>query len=341
MFCYYFSLLEKTNITTKYYIIFPLFISLLAIIDRYMEGIEMSMSKIKQFNLNNDYLNVTVTNLGAAVYQIYFNDDAMLATPINFDEFVTNTQSFGRTVGRTAGRVFKDLTTEKYIDFKDDQIIKHGGPNRLGEKLFNVISHSKTKIVFNLLIESLSDGYFGDLDLNIIYELKENELIIKHEAISSTDSLLRLTFHPYFNLEQSSTLENHELQLNSKYLLDMNKDGMFTNPISVDTKNHNYLSKRKIIVDDSYNLDDIFLVEDETTSCILNTSKVKMSLRSNYDSLVVFTQNASAGNDLTNTSKGTKYASIAIETQNAQNKLPLLKANEKYDYYTIYKFETI
>lgn len=299
------------------------------------------MDKLKQFTLKNEHLEVIITNLGASVYQILFNGKAMLATPKNIDDFVTNTQSFGRTVGRTAGRIFKDDVSLKYIDFKEDQIIKHGGNNRLGEKMFNVTSYDDDKIVLNLTIKSLSDGYLGDLNLNVIYQLKDNQLIIKHEATSKNDSLLRLTFHPYFNLEQSNTLSNHKLFINSKQLLAMNEKGMFTDAISVDLKNHNYQVLRPLNINDEYNLDDIFLVNDENISCILCTDSVKMSIKSNYDSLVVYTQNSSSSHNLTNASKGSKYSSVAIETQNAQNKLPLLKANEKYDYYTIYKFENI
>jgi len=298
------------------------------------------MSILNTYKLKNNNLEVILTNLGASVYQIYFHNKEMLATPKSLTDFIENKQSFGRTVGRTAGRVFKNDETIKYIDFKNEEIIKHGGNNRLGEKYFDVLLHEKNKIVFNLKIDDNQDGFYGDLDLLITYQLNDlNELIIKHEATSSKDSLLRLTFHPYFNLEQSNHLFNHSLQINTDYLLDMDKTGKFTDPISINKKNHNYLNARKLDINDNYNLDDIFVIENLEPCCILSCNDISMSIKSNYDTLVVYTQNSVANHDLTNAKKGEKYASIAIETQNAQNKLPLLKANEKYDYYTIYSFK--
>lgn len=303
------------------------------------------MHALKFYELENKTLKIITSNHGASIYQIFFKKDnnliPILSTPKTFSDFKENNQSFGRTVGRTAGVIYKNIDTSKYIDFKNDLTIKHGGYNRVSEKYFDILSINKEKIQFTLNIKDNEDYYKGDLKIKITYEINNTDLIVKHEAISNKDTLCRLTFHPYFNFEQTNTLENHSLYINSELLLAQDEKGEFTKGIPISTKNHNYLNLRNLDINDNYNLDDIFLIKKDEIVCSLVSNNIKMDLKTNYPSLVVYTQNSESKHDLSNASKGTKYASIAIEAQLSQNELPLLKKDELYDYYTIYSFKSI
>mgnify|MGYP001159196799 CR=1 FL=1 len=304
------------------------------------------MNELKLFKLENSFMKVDILNLGASVYQISLKSSDnkvydVLSTPKDLETFIINDQSYGRTVGRTAGQIFKNEETSNYIEFNNDKVIKHGGEIRVANAYFDVYEHTETKIVLRHFVKHLSDRYFGDLNIQITYELRDTELYILHEAISNRNSLCRLTFHPYFNLEQSNHLNNHYLKINSNYILDQNEEGMFTNPVSVESKNKDFRTEQKLNINDNYNFDDIFVINDQNNACELRTDLIKMSIATNYPGLVIYTQNSNVRTDLNNANKGAKYSSIAIETQLLQNELPILKKDELYSYYTIYKFEFI
>src|SRR5690554_3238555 len=129
----------------------------------------------KTFQIENDQLKVIAVDVGASIYQIYFKKDGklkpMLATPKTLDLFIENTLSYGRTIGRTAGRLYQTKETSKYVDFKGEPHLMHGGANKFSTKTFSVKTHTKDMIVFELEVADKSDAYRGNLKVLVTYRL--------------------------------------------------------------------------------------------------------------------------------------------------------------------------
>lgn len=291
--------------------------------------------------LENNKIKVVFTDYAASVYQIYLkmNDELkpVLSTPKSLDTFIESTGSYGRTVGRTAGRLFKDEISSKYVDFKEESSLMHGGNQKFAAKVFYIESKTDTMINFSLKVNSFEDDYQGNLSVNVIYEIKDSSLIVKHIAKADNDSLLNMTFHPYFNLDQTNNLSTHTLKVNADYYLSQNEIGRFTKKEHVEGNHRDYRAEKQLIVTPETKLDGIYIINDDY-ACTLKVDGIQMNVYSNYDSLVVYTQNKLASHDLSNAVKDTMHAGIAIECQKPQSDLPLLKKDEVYDFYTKYEF---
>ncbi|VEU83272.1 hypothetical protein [Acholeplasma hippikon] len=294
------------------------------------------------YTIENDKLKVILTDYAASVYQIYLKKDnelkAVLSTPKNITDFIDMQGSYGRTVGRTAGRLFKYNESMKYVDFKDEASLMHGGTNKFAAKYFTLDNMSDTSISFSLNVNSYEDQYTGNLSAKVTYSLEDTSLVVKHEALADEDSLLNMTFHPYFNLDQTENLSSHELVINAEYYLSQNEIGRFVEKVSVENTYRDYRNKKQLVINENNKLDGIFMFNDNY-ACTLSTKEIKMNVFSNYDSLVVYTQNKGASHDLTNALANTLHAGIAIECQKPQSILPIIKANEPYNYYIKYEFD--
>ena len=68
-------------------------------------------------------------------------------------------------------------------------------------------------------------GYPGNLTVKVNYSLtNNNEFIIEYFAKTDKATPINLTHHSYFNLSGATTILNHELQLNSKEINEVNSE---------------------------------------------------------------------------------------------------------------------
>ncbi|MFA7417065.1 MAG: hypothetical protein WCZ19_00845 [Acholeplasma sp.] len=299
----------------------------------------------KTYILENEQLKVEATDLAASIYQIYLKDQdkllPMLSTPENYEKFAENTLSYGRTIGRTAGRLYRSKDVDQYVDFKGEPNYMHGGPKKFAGKIFSVKKHTKDTIVFELHVPHLSDGFVGNLNVLVTYRLFQGNLIVWHQAKTDQDTLLNMTFHPYFNLEQSNKLDHHELKIESSTYLSQNEDKIFTYENDVAGTHRDFTQFKPLKINIDNQLDDIYLLPKDRFSATLKTQSIEMKVFTNYNALVVYTQNKSNNTDLVNAKKEALYTGVAIEAQKSQKDLNVLKHDRIYDHYIMYNFKKI
>jgi aldose 1-epimerase len=187
---------------------------------------------------NTNGTRLIVSNLGAAVISLFVKDkhgnfkDVVLGydthSAYQMDEFY-----LGTVVGRYANRVAGGtviLDNETYtLHLREGGYHLHGGLEGFNKKIFKAIPFKQTDksgIVFKYVSPHLEEGFPGELQLEVIYTLDDdNSWSIEYKAVSNKTTLINLTQHTYFNLSGNpvNTIDNHQLKILSQYYLPVNK----------------------------------------------------------------------------------------------------------------------
>ena len=185
--------------------------------------------KTDLFLLENQNLKVFVTNYGARIVSLVVRDkfnqnlDVVLGFKSIDDYLKANEPYHGATIGRYANRISKGvflLDGKKYnLPINNGINHLHGGPKGFHNKIWSVVSFDKEKIVMTLNSEDGEMGYPGNLDVELTYQIVDNQLEISYKATTDRKTPINLTNHSFFNLagEGSGTINNHILKLNSDF----------------------------------------------------------------------------------------------------------------------------
>ena len=185
--------------------------------------------KTDLFLLENQNLKVFVTNYGARIVSLVVRDkfnqnlDVVLGFKSIDDYLKANEPYHGATIGRYANRISKGvfLLDGKKFNLPINNGINHlhGGPKGFHNKIWSMVSFDKEKIVMTLNSEDGEMGYPGNLDVELTYQIVDNQLEISYKAITDRKTPINLTNHSFFNLagEGSGTINNHILKLNSDF----------------------------------------------------------------------------------------------------------------------------
>ena len=185
--------------------------------------------KTDLFLLENQNLKVFVTNYGARIVSLVVRDkfnqnlDVVLGFKSIDDYLKANEPYHGATIGRYANRISKGvfLLDGKEYNLPINNGINHlhGGPKGFHNKIWSIVSFDKEKIVMTLNSEDGEMGYPGNLDVELTYQIVDNQLEISYKATTDKKTPINLTNHSFFNLagEGSGTINNHILKLNSDF----------------------------------------------------------------------------------------------------------------------------
>ena len=185
--------------------------------------------KTDLFLLENQNLKVFVTNYGARIVSLVVRDkfnqnlDVVLGFKSIDDYLKANEPYHGATIGRYANRISKGvflLDGKKYnLPINNGINHLHGGPKGFHNKIWSIVSFDKEKIIMTLNSEDGEMGYPGNLDVELTYQIVDNQLEISYKATTDRKTPINLTNHSFFNLagEGSGTINNHILKLNSDF----------------------------------------------------------------------------------------------------------------------------
>ena len=316
---------------------------------------------------------VTLCTMGASIYDIKTVDRnnnlaSILATPKDKGEFLMATSYFGKTIGRTGGRI-KDgkfvLDGTEYNIPSTDPNGLHGGVDSLSYRDFDVaLSEDEKKYVvtFSYFSPHLESGYPGNAKFNVIYSLykNENKLEVEYFATSDKKTLVNLSNHAYFNLSGnvSRDILEHELYLNSSKLLQL--ENMI--PISVINATPIYSFKEAHRIGDNIFKDEIMelangydfpYIFDKVGYDLKNVSLYdkesgrSLAIYTTYPAVVVYTCNYPEDVVVGNDKKLKEYEAVCLECSFLPNsinndfledKKDILEANKIYNEKILYVF---
>lgn len=202
-------------------------------VDREKFRAEIDGRKTDLFYLTNkNGLEITVTNFGARIVEFWTPDktghfeDIVLGHD-HLDAYVdygTGERFFGATIGRYGNRMAKGRFS---LDGVEYCLPLNNGPNSLhgGEKGFDSMIWDTEQtdcqnIVFSYRSVDGEQGYPGNLDVGLTYQLNDNnELVITHTARTDKKTVINLTHHSFFNLHGAGngTINDHLLTLHASH----------------------------------------------------------------------------------------------------------------------------
>lgn len=186
---------------------------------------------------NSKGTKLILSNYGAAVVSLFVKDkngrfdDVVLGydDPASYteDEYYMGTV-VGRYANRIAGKQVLINGNVFNLTTKDEGYHQHGGKFGFNKKLFKATPFqqpSKSGLVLQYISRHLEEGFPGELTLEVIYTLDDDDaLTVEYKAVSDKTTLINITQHSYFNLSgnPADTIDGHELKILSHYYLPVN-----------------------------------------------------------------------------------------------------------------------
>jgi aldose 1-epimerase len=338
-----------------------------------VKGLDFKVIEVK----NELGLEIKLLNYGASVIDIKVPDlqgqvETVLVTPKRLDDFIHNEGYFGKTIGRTSGRIDKGCYKLNQKVYQLDKNWKgisnlHGGYNGLSEQIWNYdIKETDAYgiVSFSYISEHQENQFPGTLIVQTNYYISktENVVRIEYKGQSDKDTLCNLTNHSYFNLSgnMKENILNHELYLRANRFTKLN-DEMIAKQIIPVNQVMDFRISRPIgtyLEDDSLQkhpalgYDHAYLFDDNRFNQVKATlyypkSGRKLEICTTYPAVVVFTSNNSLDYEIIGKSRMERYDGICLECQFIPNGInmdlseadkAILKANEIYHHQIIWNF---
>src|SRR5690606_11672773 len=213
---------------------------------------------MNQVTIKNDAISLTVLDYGAIIQKLEVKNKAGSWTNIvaGYEEpikYLEDKKSMGVCVGRYAGRISQGgfvLEGKKYPIYTKDGVKLHGGKVGFGKKYWKIekIHDGEEPFVrLTYLSEDMEEGYPGNLQASVTYKLSGNVLHIDHKATTDKTTVVNLTNHSYFRLDDVDKIDGYDLQLNCPQVLETQEDLLPTGKIlSVKNTKYDFLNKKKI-----------------------------------------------------------------------------------------------
>ena len=263
-------------------------------------------NNIEFITLENEFLKITLCNLGASIYRIQYLEDDMVVTPIDKGVFCHNDLYYGKTIGNLCGRILID-----------GKVQLHGGPNGLSMKVFK----------YQMKDNEVEFQYKGII---VSYKLEKNSLLVSYSASVDSPELFSLTNHAFFCLGENS-IDKLSLKMRATHYIYYDKDliPIEMRPIS-----------GRFILDDYRKLgdgdiDNFFLVPDRILR--LKSNKYEMTITSDFEGTQIYTDHFRMNFKSTLSSKDS-YRGVAIEPQDNQLDRKILEPGNVYHRNIKYTF---
>ncbi len=285
-----------------------------------------------------------VLDYGAVIQKLMLkNSDGTYSNVVVGHEFPSDYLDdelyLGACVGRYAGRIGKEFTLDRetYQLPNDHGVHLHGGREGFSKKYwkFEEVHYGENPYV-KLSYESshLEEGYPGNLKTTVTYALKGKNLRIIFEAVTDRATVVNLTNHSYFKLDDEASINDYRLQLNCSHFLETKPNLLPTGKAYLTEGSSKDFTKEKSIGDER--LDTPFVVDMNSpvvAKCSSPKSGISMEVATNQVGMVVYTPS--------------NFGAICFETQNLPDapnhkNFPncVLRPKEKYRNISEFRFST-
>lgn len=322
--------------------------------------------------VNANGMSCDITNYGAKIIRLFAPDrnnnfaDVVLAFD-TLDEIIEKEEYYGAVCGRFANRIkdgkFSIDGNQYTLAVNNGTNALHGGVEGFNSLVWDVVATSESKITLSLLSPDGDEGYPGNLQVTLAYELTDdNALNIHYEATTDKPTVIGLTQHSYFNLKGAGngTIKDHLLQINADFVTILDESFAPSGEIrpvegtAFDFRKPTLVGER--IDHDVYvpgwGIDNNWcLRKEQQGDCVLAgyiyepVSGRKMEVLTTQPGMQIYTGNWIEKQTGKEGKTYDRQDAICLETQGFPNSpnvahfpSPVLRPGQKYDEWCIYKF---
>ena len=319
---------------------------------------------------NGKDLSAEILSYGGIIKNLYFKGTDVVLGRDTLEDYLSNDGYYGALIGRNSNRIHNAefvLNGKKYkLAENDNGNNLHGGLKGFDKKIWAVEEKDGVEPSIVLTTESGDgeEGFPGNAKIKVTYTLtSENSIKIHYEATSDKDTVMNLTNHSYFNLNghDSGTVGNHKIAIYSAFFTPNTEECMPYGEILKSESTPFDLSTLKALkagFESGFKQIEMFRGYDH--NFVLNGTGYRKFAEVKGDktgyTMECFTDlpgvQLYTGNFIDEEricKNGQKYKvhqGLCLETQFFPNSLeiphfpsPVLKAGEKYDTVTEYKFK--
>lgn len=256
---------------------------------------------MKQVTINTPFITLIVLDYGAIIQKLLVRDKhgntRNIVVGYDYPSLYPSDKVFlGACVGRFAGRISKasfELDRQSYPLFGERGIHLHGGKEGFGRKYWKIEEVNRGKepyVKLSYVSKHLEEGYPGNLTVWVTYRLIQNTLQITHEATTDRTTIVNLTNHSYFKLDDAESVNQYELQLNCSHVVETQENLLPTGRvIPVKNTEHDFMEPRKIA---GQPLDSPYVIDDNNALAAKVYSKksgIAIEVRTNQPAIVCYT----------------------------------------------------
>lgn len=281
---------------------------------------------------------------------------------------------FGAAIGRSGNRIegakFTIEGQEYHLTANENENNLHSGPDGYEMRMWQVreINEEENSITLGLLSPDGDQGYPGNLDIMVKYEMSENnELIIHYMGTCDKTTVVNMTNHSYFNLEghDSGSVEEIRLMIQGAgYTPVADSRSIPTGEVALVEGTPMDFTKAKAIGQDmnadfrqlhyTGGYDHNYAVDDYEPGMIRVIAKayspktgISMEVSSDLPGVQFYGGNFVKGEKGKNGMIYQEHSGFCLETQYFPNSVnqeefesPVLEAGQTYNTVTIYRFDT-
>ncbi len=293
------------------------------------------MSRVEVITIQNkNGMTATVATLGATLMALHVpnNEGKKVNVVVGLQEgenyiqepYLSTGLYLGASVGRYAGRISGGQFTidgNTYPVAHSNGVHLHGGKKGLSQQFWKVKEQAENKVVLSCTSPDLEEGYPGNLNVEVAYEITEsNSLKVTYTANTDAPTVLNLTNHAYFNLDGEGSILNHELQINSDFILEAD-DRRVPSGKLLDVSETYFDARKPVTIgrSDFKGYDDAFVLQKEShlkASLASAKTKLRMNVYTNQPATVVYTPKEFAALPFLDAANYEKFPAICFETQN-------------------------
>ena len=316
---------------------------------------------------------VEILTYGARIHRILVPDkngvfgDCLVGCKSPEDYYAPNPY-FGATIGRFGNRIGEAKFTlngvEYVLEQNDGKNSLHGGNTaNFDRQIWNAEICGDTLKMRHVSPDG-AGGFPGELSVCVSFRFTdENELIIRYEATADKDTLCNLTNHSFFNIGGQDTVLNHELMIQSHAITTVDKELIPHGEImAIDKTPYSFFPAKKLGEDMFSEAEFIkmcggydfnYCLERKTAHELEHFAYVydsetgrRMDCYTTLPAVQLYTACGQEGFEGKKVYK--RHCALCLETQGYPNSpncpeypSTVLKAGEKYDETTVYKFSVI
>ena len=335
-----------------------------------IEVIKHIDDQIDLISMKNEQLEVVVSNYGCTIIKVIMadknghKDDVVLG----YDDF-TQYQTLDAYLGALVGRVANRIKAGQFsLNGQDYHLAVNNGPNHLhggikgfSYQVFDYTIEDEHTLKLHYLSKDGEEVYPGDLDLTVIYTLKDDTLTAHYQATSSADTLINITNHSYFNLSgHKENIYQHTLQIHASQFACVDSDGLTTGELK-DVEGTPFDFRQPALIGERVEQDDEqlkigkgfdhpFLFDTQSNQVILTHEPTgrQLIVSTTLPQAQIYTANYLDGRLGKYGERYYARDAVCIETQNMPDAIhleehptTLLKKGETYDEITSYQFKVI